>query len=232
MERKYVEVLKKSPLFKNILTDNINQLVICLNTSIIEYRKGDVISVEGTYLDGIGVVLDGILTIGKTSVTGNRIVIGTVGRGELFGETAAFIKDREWPATVESSSDSVVLFIDPAKVTRSCSSACEWHRTLQVNMLGILAMKAQALTQRIRYMSIKGLKAKVCTYLYNLHIEQETDFVKLPLKKYELAQLFNVERPSLSRAMLNLRGEGAIDFDGRTIKICDYGKLAEVIGEQ
>jgi CRP-like cAMP-binding protein len=232
MNRKYVEVLRESPLFKNILNENIDQLAKCLNVSVIEYKKGDIISVEGTYLDGIGVVLEGILTIGKTSVTGTRIVMGTVGSGELFGETAAFTKGREWPATVEASSDSAVLFIDPTSVTGSCSSACEWHRTLQENMLGILAMKALALTQRIRYMAIKGLRAKVCTYLYNLHIEQETDFVSLPLKKYELAQLFNVERPSLSRAMINLRDEGIIDFDGRTVKICDYGKLAEVIGEQ
>ena len=96
-------------------------------------------------------------------------------------------------------------------------------------MLEILANKALALTQRIRYMAIKGLKAKICTYLYNLHIEQNTDFVKVPMKKFELAQLFNVERPSLSRAMINLRDDGVIDFDGRTVKICDYNKLAEEI---
>ena len=232
METKYVEVLRESPLFKDILSDNIHQLVRCLNTHVIEYRKGNVVSVEGTYLNGIGVVLEGILTIGKSSAAGTRIVIGTVTRGELFGETAAFTKDREWPATVEASSDAIVLFVDPASITGSCSSACEWHRTLQENMLGILAGKALALTKRIRYMAIKGLKAKICTYLYNLHIEQETDFIKLPLKKYELAQLFNVERPSLSRAMINLRDDGVIDFDGRTVKICDYGKLADTIRDQ
>ncbi len=229
MDRKYITTLKESPLFKSINSGNIDQLVICMNSTVIEYKSGEVVAVEGTKLDGIGVVLEGMLSIGKTSMTGSRIVMGTVGKGELFGETAAFTKDREWPATVEASTDSTVLFIEPGSITGSCSAACEWHRTLQENMLEILANKALALTQRIRYMAIKGLKAKICTYLYNLHIEQNTDFVKVPMKKFELAQLFNVERPSLSRAMINLRDDGVIDFDGRTVKICDYNKLVEEI---
>jgi CRP-like cAMP-binding protein len=229
MTKEHINVLKESALFKSITRDNIEQLVVCMNTSVIEYKKGDIVSVEGTRLDGIGLVLNGFLSIGKISVTGSRIVIGTVSEGELFGETAAFANDREWPATVEASTDCTVMFIEPGSITGSCSAACEWHRTLQENMLGILASKALALTQRIRYMAIKGLKAKVCTYLYNLHLEQNTDFVKVPMKKVELAQLFNVERPSLSRAMINLREEGVIDFDGRTVKICDYNKLAEAI---
>lgn len=232
MDSKYIDVLLKSQLFKSIRRVNVDQVIRCLKSTLIEYKSGDIISVEGTRLDGIGIVLSGLVSIGKTSVTGSRIVIGTVGAGELFGETAAFTKDREWPATVEASTEAVVAFLSPDGITGSCSSSCEWHRTLQENMLEILAMKAIGLTQRIRYMAIKGLKAKVCTYLYNLHIDQNTDFVKLPLKKYELAQLFNVERPSLSRTMINLRDEGVIDFDGRTVKICDYNRLANVIDSQ
>ena len=232
MHSKYLDSLMESSLFKGILRDNIQQLVVCMNTTVIEYKRGDIVTVEGTRMDGIGVVLEGVLSIGKTSMAGSRLVIGIVGKGELFGETAAFTKDREWPATVEASTDCAVMFLDPGSITGSCSSACEWHRTLQENMLGILASKALALTQRIRYMAIKGLRAKVCTYLYNLHIEQKTDFVRLPLKKFELAQLFNVERPSLSRTMINLRDEGIIDFDGRTVKICDYDKLADEIDTQ
>jgi len=232
MKREYTALLMKSKLFQSIESINIDQLVMCINASVVEYKKGDIISVEGTYLEGIGIVLKGLVNIGKTSVTGNRIVIGTVGPVELFGETAAFTKAREWPASAEASEDSVVMFIDPGGITGSCSLACEWHRTLQQNMLGILANKALSLTQRIRYMAIKGLRAKVCTYLYNLHLEQKSDFVRLPLKKYELAQLFNVERPSLSRTMINLRDEGVIDFDGRTVKICDYNKVARIIDEQ
>lgn len=232
MNEEYISALLNSPLFADINREHLGQLIICMNTTINAYKRGNIIAVEGTRMDGIGVVISGLLSIGKTSVTGNRIVIGTVDSRELFGETAAFTNDREWPATVEASSDSIVMFIDPSSITDSCSSACEWHKSLQKNMLGILANKALALTQRIRYMGIKGLRAKVCTYLYNLHIEQNSDFVKLPLKKYELAQLFNVERPSLSRTMINLRNEGVIDFDGGTVKICDYDKLAVVIDGQ
>ena len=129
MDRKYITTLKESPLFKSINSGNIDQLVICMNSTVIEYKSGEVVAVEGTKLDGIGVVLEGMLSIGKTSMTGSRIVMGTVGKGELFGETAAFTKDREWTAPVEASTDSKVLVsreavLQHANGTEPCRRTC------------------------------------------------------------------------------------------------------------
>ena len=229
MYQSYYNILSKSQLFKGIEADSMNHLLKCMTPVIKTYDKNEVAAVEGTRLKGIGIVLDGHLNISKTGITGNRIMLGAVGQGDLFGETAAFSGERVWPATVESQNASRVMYILSGSIIEQCSNSCSWHRQLQKNMLGILAGKAINLTKRIEYMAIKGLRTKICTYLYNQYMKADKNTFLLPMKKYELAEFFNVARPSLSREMIRLKDEGTIDFKGAQIKITDLEKLEEII---
>ena len=229
MYTEYNEVLQKSRLFHGIEPENLVHLLNCLNPSIRKYSKNDVIAAEGMRLIGIGVVLKGNLNISKTSISGNRILLGTAERGELFGENAAFSEDNLWPANVESQGDSEVMFIKPASIVNQCSNLCAWHGKLQYNMLGILSEKAIKLTRKIEYLAIKGLKAKICTWLYNIYIKTGKKEFTIPMKKYELAEFFNTARPSLSREMINLRNNGVIDFSGSRVKLLSISMLEKII---
>ncbi|MBN2557502.1 MAG: Crp/Fnr family transcriptional regulator [Clostridia bacterium] len=229
MYRTYIKTLAESKLFLGIKSGEMEHLLGCMNPVIRKYKKGDVAAVEGRDLFGIGLVLCGTMGIFKTGITGNRVILGSVGKGDLFGETAAFAFERLWPATVESLTDSTVMYIIPGSIVRQCSNACEAHRIIQQNMLGILSWKAVNLTKRIEYMAIKGLKTKICTYIYNIYLEKGKSIIDLPMKRYELAEFFNVERPSLSREMIKLRDAGVLSFNGRQIEILDPGGMKKII---
>lgn len=229
MKEQYTDVLMKSPIFKGIEHDNLDHLLKCLNPIERRYKKFDVVAAEGMRLDGIGIVLEGFLAISKTSLTGNRILLGTVGAGELFGENAAYSENSTWPATVECQSDSVVMFIKPGSIVDQCSNACAWHGLLQRNMLSILSSKAIKLTRKIEYLAIKGLKAKICTYLYDIYKKTGKREFNLPAKKYELAEFFNTARPSLSREMINLRDKGIINFTGGRIELINTDRIEDII---
>lgn len=229
MYNKYLNTLSQSPLFYNIHPESISRLLECMNPVIKEYSKNDVAAVEGNKINGIGIVLDGTLNISKNSVTGSRIILDTVEKGDLFGEMGAFTNEGKWPATVESQSKAKVLYISPRNIVEQCARSCIWHRQLQRNMLAILSLKALNLTKRIEYMAIKGLKAKLCTYLFELYKKTGKKSLRLTMKRYELADFFNVTRPSLSREMINLKREGVLDFSGACIKLLDIDKLEDII---
>jgi len=233
MNIKYQEILMKSQLFKGIRSEDLSHLLSCLNPIMRKYDRNDVVAAEGMRLTGIGIVLEGNLNISKTSLTGNRILLGTVGPGELFGENAAFSGTNTWPASVESQSAAEVMFVKPGRIVNQCSNSCSWHSKLQENMLGILSAKALNLTKKIEYLAIKGLRGKICTYLYNIYLKTGNREFRLPMKKYELAEFFNIARPSLSREMINLREEGIIDFTGGKIKLISIRRIEKIIdGEE
>lgn len=229
MYSKYTEILLKSHLFKGIEPENLKYLLNCLKPTIRKYGKNDVIAAEGMRLNGIGLVLSGNLVISKTSIRGYRILLGTAEEGDLFGENAAFSEENIWPANVESQSDSEVMFIKPASIVSQCSNVCVWHGKLQYNMLGILSEKAIKLTRKIEYLAIKGLKAKICTYLYNIYLKTGKKEITIPMKKYELAEFFNTARPSLSREMINLRNDGIIHFSGSKVKLLSISGIEKII---
>ena len=183
MYSNYHEILLKSRLFKGIQPGNLDHLLNCLNPTIRNFSKNIVVAAEGTHLNGIGIVLEGALNISKTSLTGNRILLGAVGPGELFGENAAFSEEVLWPANVESQGKSNVMFIRPGSIINQCANSCSWHSKLQENMLGILSQKAISLTKKIEYLAIKGIRAKICTYLYNIYIKSGKRTFNLPMKK-------------------------------------------------
>jgi len=229
MYKQYHDTLIKSPLFRGIEPANIGHLLTCLEPTIRSYGRFDVVAAEGMRLNGIGIVLEGSLSISKSSLTGNRILMGTVGPGELFGENAAFAVEKVWPANVESQENSRVMFIKPGNIVSQCANSCTWHGRLQENMLSILSAKALRLTKKIEYLAIKGLRAKICTYLYDLYLKSGSRDVVLPMKKYELAEFFNTARPSLSREMINLRDEGLIDFSGSRVSLLKIGMIENII---
>jgi len=123
----------------------------------------------------------------------------------------------------------VVMFIKPGSIVDQCSHACIWHGQLQKNMLGILSARAIKLTKKIEYLAIKGLKAKICTYLYSIYVRTGNLEFNLPMKKYELAEFFNTARPSLSREIINLRNDGIIDFAGSRIKLLNVDRVEKII---
>lgn len=229
MYKQYHKILQKSPLFKGIGLDHLEHLLICMEPMIRSYGKFDVVAAEGMRMNGIGIVLEGSLSISKSSLTGNRILMGTVGSGDLFGENAAFAPKRVWPANVESQEKARVMFIKPDNIINQCANSCNWHSKLQENMMSILSSKALRLTKKIEYLAIKGLRAKICTYLYDLYLKTGQRDVVLPMKKYELAEFFNTARPSLSRELINLREEGIIDFSGSHVRLLKIGKIESII---
>ena len=89
---------------------------------------------------------------------------------------------------------------------------CPWHRSLVENFLKLLSQKALMLNRKVEYLSIKGIRAKVSTYLYDQYLLQGSRDIQLSLNRTELADFLNVSRPSMSRELGKMREEGIIDF--------------------
>lgn len=228
MYTKYLNILADSPLFDDIGKIEGKRLAGCLKPVISKYEDGEIIAAEGTSVNKVGIVVSGAVDIVKYGTAGNRIILDTVGKGDMFGETAAFSKEGEWPATVESHSDTRVLFITASSITANCRQLCPAHTQIQKNMLSILAEKTMRLTRRIAYMGMKRLNTKICTYLLAVRDHKKANTFTIPMKRYEMAEFFNVERPSLSRELINLKKEKVIDFKGNRIKLLDIDRIKKI----
>lgn len=225
MDDKYIPALLKCELFADIDKNKIKLLLSCLEPSVQVYTKNDFIVQTGEMLDGLGIILKGEASVFKDSLSGNRMLIKNISAGEMFGEVALFANKNEWPAIVQAKSPLTVCYISKERMLGRCASNCEWHNSMIKNMLEIVSKRAMMLHKKLDYISIKTMRSKLCTYIYEQYLKCKKHTIILPVNRSQLAEYLNVSRPSMSRELARMKDEGIIDYHLSTVKILDLERL-------
>ena len=87
--KKYLEVLKNCPLFKNISEDNLLTMLSCLGAKTEIFDKKYTIMAEGTPAKYIGIVLSGSAQIIQVDYYGNRSILSSLEHSQVFAEAFA-----------------------------------------------------------------------------------------------------------------------------------------------
>lgn len=225
MTEKHLKALLKCRLFRSIEASELKDLLSCLQPVILNYSKNDIVVNSGDKLDSLGIILEGEAAIFKESISGNRLLMKKIGEGEVFGEVAVFAGKEEWPAMVQAITPLAVCFFPKDRMISPCSNACRWHNTLISNILEMVSTRALMLSKKLEYLSIKNMRSKLCTYIYEQYSKSRSLTVRLPLNRLQLADFLNVSRPSMSRELARMKEEGIIDYHLSTVKILDLEKL-------
>ena len=220
--------LQSVPLFHGISPEDLRALTACFQPVVRSVPRGDIAVAAGDSLRGIGIVLHGEVEITHESAAGGKSLIAQAGRGQTFGEIAAFAGQTAWPSTVTARTDCLLLFVPPERFLGNCPKACGFHKTLIQNMLKLLSEKALGLHRKVEYLELKGIPAKLCTYLLEQRKLHGSDTFILPMSKSALADYLNVSRPSMSRELARLRDRGYLDFYLSSIRLLDVETLQTI----
>lgn len=199
-------------MFSNLGWENIPTMLKCLNPKLVSGKRNNYLFISGDTFTGVGVVLEGMAGVLSEKPNGDRVVIHTLKAGEVFGEMLAFSQLTHWPYAIKAFEPCKILILPKARIIGECPKMCPWHRSLVENFLKLLSQKALMLNRKVEYLSIKGIRAKVSTYLYDQYLLQGSRDIQLSLNRTELADFLNVSRPSMSRELGKMREEGIIDF--------------------
>lgn len=224
-----IGALEKCVLFKGITSAEISQMLVCLEPRPADFSKGGLIAQAAGPMEEIGVVLDGTVAVTKETPLGERIVLNKIMPGGIFGEVAALSDSQRSPATIFALEKSTVLFIRPAKILTPCSKTCPWHTQLMENLIRLVADRALYLNRKIDYLTIKSMRGKLCTFLYEQYRKSGKKRLILPYNRNELADFLNVSRPSMSRELGRMRDEGMLAFQGDVFELLDLDKLKEYV---
>ena len=228
MDEKWLGLLADCPLFEGISPGDIKSVVKCLDLSIKSYTKNDYLTHPGQEFNDIAIVLSGTVALTKETASGNRVIIGLLGPGEMFGETNAYAEKAPYPMIVIAHDDCIVIYFSRDKIAGCCEKACVSHKTLILNMLKIVSNKAVMLNKKVDYLTVKTLRGKISTFLLEEYKKSSSKTFQLPLNRHELADFLNTSRPSLSRELCKMRDEGLIDFHSTAIKIKDFESLKKM----
>jgi CRP-like cAMP-binding protein len=208
----YLSNLSKVSLFRGIKPDELTGMLSCLNAQKSNYKKRDIILLEGQSVSSVGIVLSGKVQIIKEDFMGNRNIMAEITAGNLFAEAFSCVKTDKLPVTVVSVTDSEILWVDYRRIISTCSSACEFHTKLIENMLYILASKNIMMNQKIEHIAKRTTREKLLSYLSDQSAQHGSSEFDIPFNRQELADYLCVDRSAMSNELCKLQDEGAFEF--------------------
>ncbi len=186
----------------------------------ILYKKGDVIYGTHHFQKALGIVLQGSVTVRPPQENGQPLILNRLNTGDVFGVAALFD---------ETASDYVTVLTAATPVYIRYIS--------QENMLALFArfpLVAQNyivfLSGRIRFLNRKfaavtGGNAVGRLYEYCLSHQSPDGTLIFPASMTELAQVLNMGRSSLYRALDTLLNEGIVTKRGKKYILMKEGLL-------
>ena len=207
------------PLFEGIHPDNLNKLLICINSFKKDFEKGETIIMEKDKVPYIGIVLFGNVHLLKEDIWGNSSLLSYVGAGELFGENFAVSIEQESSVTFVAVEKTRVLFLATSKIIHTCENACSFHAKIAENMFHLLGQKSISYMNKLEIMSKESIRGKLMAYISTLAQQQKSKYIKAPLSRTQLADYLSINRSAMTRELGKMRDEGIIDFDRNTFVI-------------
>lgn len=208
--KKYIEKIKKCPLFEGIDESSLSSLFGCLRARVVEFDKRYTIFSEGSRAGLIGILLSGRAQMERTDLYGNRSILSEFTPPSLFAEAFACAELAEIPVDIIATEPSEVMLIEASHVLHTCTTACPHHQRLIYNLMKDIATKNLALHRKIEATSKRTTREKLLSYLTVTAKSLGRTSFDIPFDRQGLADYLEVDRSGLSVEISKLQREGVI----------------------
>ncbi len=203
-------------LFDGISTKNAEKLMSLLNADSFTCQKGISIS----YLldrNVIGFVLEGYLEVIKIDYDGNKNIIETIDKHQVFGNAVSLINNFSYD--IIAIEDSKIILIEYDNIINYSDKYNKSYQKFLTNLLKIITCKVQEQNERIEILSQKSIRNKLLEYFKISFKKNKSKNIYLPYSFTDLASYLAVDRSAMSREINNLKKEGFISVKGRHITL-------------
>lgn len=193
------------------------QTKIDLSTiEIRSFKHNDTIEYEAEESKYLGIVLEGLVDVVSYSLAGTTFIISTLNPGMIFGDVLMFGgKSNQYPGNLISKGNTQIAIIPNNDVKTYLK-----HDTFfMMNFLSVLSDKVFNLNEKSKLLQQDTIRDKILLFLHQQQKHQNSNIIELNMTKEDLANLLFIQRPSLSRELINMKNDGLIDYDRWTITL-------------
>lgn len=211
--KKYLNILKKCPLFLGLEDSEILSLLSYLKSKKQSVEKNEMFFNLDEVPKYLGIVLSGSVHIIQEDYWGTRTILSIIKEGDLFAESFTCAKVPMVTINIVPPENSEVLLIDCNKLLESNTLNTSYYSTLINNLISILATKNIMLTRKISHITKYSIRERVLSYLSEYALVEKSSSFKIPFNRQELADYLSVDRSALSKNLCKMRDDGIIAFN-------------------
>lgn len=179
-----------------------------------KYAKGMTIYTQGTVCNSMDIVFSGSLVAYALSPNGSESRVFTFEKNSVIGANLLFGNANRYPLNIYATTDCELLHIKSEAISELLH---DYQFTM--NFIKSLSLNSQGMNQKIAMYTQKTLRENLMDYLTALSAQQQSNTIRLPMSKKQLADYFGVQRPSLFRELKRMQNEGLVVISNKEIQL-------------
>lgn len=223
IEKKYLKDLNKISLFSHLSQDNLEKLLNSFNSKIIHLDKNEIIFREGEVYHNMCILLEGEVILSNTDEYGNRNIIDSVGKNQIFAEVFSFTSKKISPVTATTNKISTLLLVNTDELLSVGNlddlDLIREKQEIISSLLHTFADKNLILLSKIEVVSRRNIREKILHFLELHKLKNQSNIFLIPYSRKDMADFLGVDRSALSRELSCLKDDGLIDYEKNTFKL-------------
>lgn len=210
---KYYNKIVRNRLFKGA---DEHALLSCLDShdcNVQHFEAGEAINMSGR----LAFVINGTVHVCSRDMQRN-LFLRKIEKNEIFGVAGLFLDKTEISRCFAKGSVTILFF-----GSECIKTLIEKDKTVMYNYLSFLSDRIDYLNGKITYITAGTAERKLAVYLCSFG----TDFVYLPVSFSALADMLDIGRASLYRALDRFAADGCIERNGSNVKITNKFLMLE-----
>ena len=191
--------LKRCDFFKGLTEDDIANLLFSSPGALRRYKEGDYVAHQGEVCDKIAIMTEGeVYTVMTNEEYGKELIFNSIKSPSLIGYTYLFASDNRFNVDVIAKTPCKIIFVEKERLVALMHERPVFMQSYIRGMANV----GLTVFKRLYELNLNSLKQRLLKYLENNH--------EIP-NQTVLAKRLGVTRPSLSRALAELKRDGLID---------------------
>lgn len=205
-----VELLKNTFLFNGVEEHEIKSILKRYQYSIAHHNPNDIIRFRGDHINEIYVILEGFLVTEMLNNSGEIAKLERLETGEVLATAFIFGNHRQMPMDVLAKEEVTLFILDKENLVELLTE----NRIIMDNFIADISNRTQYFTKQIWDNFNNKTIAEKLNYYIKLQ-KNNTNVITLSNSVKELAEKFQVTRPSLSRIISKYIKNNILEKIGR-----------------
>lgn len=218
------DILSKSPVFRGLDPEQVKDCLRTVHVQIKSFRKDSLIVHAGEKVNQLFIIQKGSVRGEMLDYSGKVLKIEDIEAPRALAGAFLFGKSNKYPVTVTANTDVELLSIPRLEFLQLMQK----EQNILINYLNDISTRTQFLSEKLHFLSFRTIKGKIAHYLLQVS-GTGSNTVEKKHTQQQLAELFGVTRPSLSRVLGELHREGLIVLGRKNIIIPDKQMLSQLL---
>ena len=214
---------EKSLCFKQL--DNDELILTNENKVQIQFKKGEIISKQGSFVTHIMYLKSGYAKVYKETGLDHNLILDIIPEGKLIGLTSLFNNDNIARFSVTALENSVVCSIDRKTIEKLIHKNSQFAQTV-ISSLNEESLQFYDKMANRTQKQMNGRVADALIYLSE-NIFRSSEF-KMILSRQDLADFTGMSMMSVVRTLKDLKNEKVIEDEKGIMRIVDSDKLKQI----